>query len=63
MAGYTREFLVDAFVSRYTVLAQDKLVNLRALAEQCYDLHGKDKFRTYASLDAAAIKQYKESLK
>ena len=63
MAGYTKEFLVDAFISRYTILKQDKLVNLRALAEQCYDLHGKDKFRVYASLDADAIKQYKQTLK
>jgi hypothetical protein len=63
MAGYTKEFLIDAFISRYTILKQDKLVDLRALATQCYDLHGKDKFRVYASLDADAIKQYKQILK
>lgn len=59
MAGYSREFLIDAFVHRYTSLGQDMLVNLRALAEQCYDKVGKDEFRKYASLDADAIRKYK----
>lgn len=63
MAGYSREMLIDAFVSRYTSLGQDKVVNLRALAEQSYDVMGKDDFRKYASLDADAIRVYKAQLK
>lgn len=63
MAGYTREFLIDAFVSRYTSLGQDKLVDLQKLAETCYDNVGKDEFRKYASLDAEAIRVYKAQLK
>jgi len=62
MAGYTKEFLVDAFVDRYKVLGEDKLINVRALANQTYDLYGKDKFRLLASLDADAIKQYNQKL-
>ena len=59
MAGYSREFLIEAFVSRYRSLGQDKCVDLQRLAEQCYDRVGKDEFRKYAGLDAAAIRTYK----
>ena len=66
MAGYTKDFLVDAFMSRYIacqLISVDKLERLEKLAIDLYDRIGKDKFRVYASLDADAIKQYKESLK
>lgn len=63
MAVYTREFLIDAFVSRYTSLGQAKVCDLRALASQFYDNAGKDKFRIYASLDAQALREYKALLK
>lgn len=59
MAGYTREFLIDAFVSRYECLGPEAAANQRKLAEHTYDEHGKDKFRVYASLDAEAIRNYK----
>lgn len=65
MAGYTKEFLIDAFMSRYTactLLTIEQLENLENLATSFYDKVGKEKFRTYASLDALAIKQYRESL-
>jgi hypothetical protein len=62
MAGYTKEFLIDAFMSRYVkVLSIEKLLSLEELATKFYDEVGRDKFRTYASLDAEAIKQYKLS--
>jgi len=32
------------------------------LASRTYDEFGKDKFRVYASLDAEAIRQYKQQL-
>lgn len=61
MAGYTKEFLIDAFMHRY---ANVKLhYDLRALASKSYDNLGKDNFRKYASLDADAIREYKAHLK
>jgi len=59
MAGYSREFLIDAFVSRYEVLGTTIAGTQKALAEQLYDEVGKDKFRVYASLDAGALKEFK----
>lgn len=57
MAGYSREMLIDAFVSRYSSTGNTKI--LQRLAEKHYDLVGKEKFRVSASLDAEAIKLYK----
>ena len=59
MAGYSREMLVDAFLSRYWALGSDVVTRQKVLAEQLYDKVGKDKFRVYASLDSEAIKVYK----
>ncbi len=58
MAGYTKEFLVDAYLSRYLKCATDLSV-LRNMAEQQYDRDGKEKFRACASLDADALKKFK----
>ena len=58
MAGYSKEFLVDAYLSRYLKVAGD-LPALRNMAEQQYDRDGKDKFRVSASLDAEALKKFK----
>lgn len=63
MAGYTKEFLIDAFVSRYEPLGLDAVEKQYALASKFYDEVGKDTFRIYASLDAEAIRQYKASKK
>lgn len=65
MAGYTKEFLIDAFMSRYVacqLISVESLEHLEKLAIDLYDRVGRDKFRTYASLDADAIKQYKATL-
>lgn len=65
MAAYTREFLIDAFMSRYTsckALSIVQLLNQEQLACDLYDRVGRDKFRVYASLDADAIRVYKNSL-
>ena len=65
MAGYTKEFLIDAFMSRYMacqLISVESLEHLEKLATDLYDRVGRDKFRTYASLDADAIKQYKATL-
>ena len=59
MAGYTKEFLVDAFLSRYDKVVGVRLPALREMAEKHYDEVGRDKFRASASLDADAIKKFK----
>lgn len=64
MAGYSREFLIAAFMSRYihcTLITIDQLVNMEQMASDLYDRVGRDEFRTYASLDADAIKLYKQT--
>lgn len=63
MAGYTRDFLLAAYTSRYESLGLEAVESLYKIAVKCYDEHGKDKFRIYASLDAEAIRQYKAKLK
>lgn len=62
MAGYTKEFLIDVFMSRFlscSMLTIEQLLRLEELANDCYDKYGRDKFREYASLDAAAIRAFK----
>ena len=56
--AYTREFLIDAFLSRYKPLGSAVLATMRVLAENHYNSVGKEKFRTSASLDAEAIKKF-----
>ena len=66
MAGYTREFLIDAYLSRFTKIPSiniEQLLDLERIANKTYDTYGKDKFRDYASLDAEYIRNYKASLK
>jgi hypothetical protein len=59
MAGYTKEFLVNAFVSRYEPLGLEAVEKQYALASRFYDTVTKETFRAYCSLDAEAIKTYK----
>lgn len=64
MAGYSRQFLIDAFLSRYInckLISINKLVRLEQMANDLYDRVGRDGFRTYASLDAEALRVYKNS--
>lgn len=58
MAGYTKEFLVSAFLSKFDYYKVDSS-KTRVLAEKHYEKVGKDKFRVSCALDAAAIKEYK----
>ena len=65
MAGYSRDFLIDAFMSRYikcTLISIESLVRLEQMAGDLYDRVGRDSFRSYASLDADALRVYKNSL-
>ena len=59
MAGYTKEFLVDAYLSRYDKVVGVRLPALKDLADKHYDSVGKDAFRVSASLDADAIKKFR----
>ena len=63
MAGYTKEFLISAFVSRYEALGLETVERIHKMATKFYDEVGKDKFRVYASLDAQAIKLYKQNVR
>ena len=62
MAGYTKEFLIDAFMSRYVNcngIDIEQLERLEKMAIDLYDRVGRDQFRVYACLDAEALRQYK----
>ncbi len=65
MAGYTKEFLVAAFMSRYikcSLISIEQLERLEEIANDTYDKYGRDKFREYASLTADRIREYKATL-
>ena len=63
MAGYTREFLIDAYLWRFLkAISIERLLVLEEIANRTYDIYGKDGFRERASLDADYIKKYKEYL-
>ena len=60
MAVYSKQFLIDAYLSRYLgVSTIETLCVLEKLANDLYDRVGRDKFRVYASLDAEALRVYK----
>jgi hypothetical protein len=66
MAGYTREFLIDAYLWRFTNIPSigiEQLLDLEQIANNTYNKYGKDKFREYSSLDAEYLRNYKASLK
>lgn len=60
---YTKEFLVDAFLWRYTEIllanTQEKLDHFVKMTEDFYDKVGRDKFRLYCALDAEALRKFK----
>ena len=61
-AAYTREFLIEAFASRYEPLGLKAVESQYQLAAKLYDSVGKDEFRRYCSLDAVALRAYKEKM-
>lgn len=61
-AGYTKEFLIDAYLDRFIncpKISVEEIEELEANAIRFYDEVGKDKFRVCASLDAEALRAYK----
>lgn len=64
MAGYTKEFLVDAFLWRYTdvLLKKDTKEGLDKFIKMVKDYADSvsiDTFRKYASLDAEEIRKFR----
>lgn len=57
--AYTKEFLVEAYASRFLPLGQQVYEDMWALGNRHYDKVGKDKFRVAASLTPEALKLYK----
>lgn len=65
--GYTKEFLIDAFLWRYTDVllsyTKERLDSFVEMTIVFYDKVGKDSFRVYASLDAEELKKFKLATK
>ncbi len=62
MAGYSKDFLIEAYVSRFfnnPFVSIERLCKLEEIAIHHYDEVGRDKFREHASLDAEAIRVFK----
>lgn len=59
---YSREFLINAFLSRYVEMPVETFMRLADMADSFFDKVGRDKFRLYCSLDAEAIRVYKNRL-
>lgn len=58
MARYTKEFLVNAFVSRYAEF-QDDFDAYYKWVSDFFDEVGRDRFRVYCSLSAEALQKYR----
>lgn len=61
--GYTKEFLIDAFLWRYAEILEkytrEHLDEFVKMITDFYDKVGKDQFRLSASLDATAIRNFR----
>lgn len=65
MAAYSKEFLINAALDRFMhcrLITPEQLDSLEKMYNNFYDQVGRDKFRAYASVDAEAIKTYKNNL-
>lgn len=61
--GYNKQFLIDAFLWRYTdILLQKSKDELDKYVEMIYNYYsevGKDTFRVYGSLDSDELKKFR----
>lgn len=65
MAGYSKQFLIDVALDRFlhcSLVTVAQLESLEKMYNSFYDKVGREAFRTYASVDAEAIKTYKSNL-
>ena len=60
---YSKDFLLQAYAYRFTELGDETYSLLYEQANNHYDKVGKDVFRAHASLDADALRVFKEELK
>lgn len=61
--AYTKEFLVNAFLYKYSfamLITPDQLDDMEKMARDFYDKVGKDTFRLYTGLDSEKLKEYKK---
>lgn len=64
MAGYTQEFLVDAYLAKFIhckLISIEQIEQLEKMANDFYTKVGKEKFRKYASLDSETLKVFKQT--
>ena len=56
---YTKDFLIGVYIDRYAETCDlDTLLLLEENANKLYNEVGKDRFRTYASLDTQRLREY-----
>ncbi len=58
-ASYSKDFLIAAYTFPYDLGGLNTRIMQRD-AERFYDEVGRDKFRVYASLDAARVAEFKK---
>jgi len=59
---YSKKFLIEVYMHKFimsNLISIESLCILEENAYKLYDRVGRDKFRVYASVDAAAIRDYK----
>ncbi len=63
-AAYTKDFLIEVALSRFDILNLNDTEKdeMRVMFAKSFDLHGKEKFRQYASVTPDVVKSYKNSL-
>lgn len=54
--AYDKDFLISVYLSRFYKVGDISILEANAI--KFYDEVGRDKFRTYASVDAEAIREY-----
>ena len=62
MAGYDKQFLIDAFIWRYAEILEkytnEHLDEFVTMITNHYDKVGKEKFRASCSLNAVALRNF-----
>jgi hypothetical protein len=59
MSDYSKDFLLDAFLSRYYHLSEEKFAEMEIMANKLYNQVGKDRFMAINFLDEETLKEYK----
>lgn len=62
---YTKQYLIDVYLDRFircSLVKVDEMLALEKQANEFYDRVGREKFRTYATVTADAIREYEANL-